>query len=123
MPSPSARLADSLDELDSVLLSAIEELAQISDRTLGGADAEALVVDVWQRSFTRVAAVQEAWLEQAFVKRGRAVVETVYPSPDERKRLYRYGFTPHVGRRFEQIEGDVRSVIAEAVGLWCSGSD
>jgi hypothetical protein len=116
MPTPSARLADSLDELDSVLMSAIEELAQIEDRTLGGADAEALIVDVWQRSFTRVAAVQEAWLEQAFVKRGRAVVDTVYPNPDERKRLYRYGFTPHVGRRFGQIEGDVRALIAEAAG-------
>jgi len=116
MASPSARLADTLDELDSVLLSAIEELAQIEARVLVGAEAETLMVDMWQRSFTRVAAAQEAWLEQAFVKRGRAVVETIYPSPDERKRLYRYGFTPHVGRRFEQIEGDVRSVISGAVG-------
>lgn len=64
--SQQARLADSVDELDGVLLSALEEVSRVEDRNLEGADAEAFLADLWQRTFTRFAAAQEAWLEQAF---------------------------------------------------------
>jgi hypothetical protein len=109
-----SRLADTLDELDGVLLTALEEIAEPKTRAMTGARAEAYLVDLWQRTFTSATAIQEAWLERAFVQRGRAIVEAIYPDADERRRLYQYGFSPLVGRRFEQIAPRVRELIAAA---------
>ena len=120
--SRRARLADSIDELDGVLLSALEELSRTENRALEGADAEAFLVNLWQRTFTNVAAVQEDWLEQAFIRRGRAVVETIYPDADERKRLYQYGFSPYVGRRFEAIGPAIRTELEGGVDYGTSES-
>jgi hypothetical protein len=109
-----SRLADTLDELDGVLLTAIEEIARAEDIAMTGARAEAHLVDLWRTTFTSAAAVQEAWLERAFVRRGRAIVETIYPDAAERRRLYQYGFSPLVGRRFEEVAPRVRELIAAA---------
>ena len=113
-----SRLADSMDELDSLLLTALEEVARLDEVPISRARAEERLADVWRRSFTAAAAAQEAWLEQAFVKRGGGVIDHHYPDPDERRRLYQYGFTPVVGRRFEMIALDLRALIqgAEAYG-------
>jgi hypothetical protein len=51
-----ARLADSLDELDGVLLAAIEEIARADEVDMTGAEAEAKLIELWQRTFTAVAA-------------------------------------------------------------------
>ncbi|WP_294287577.1 DEAD/DEAH box helicase [uncultured Sphingomonas sp.] len=106
-----ARLADTVDELDAFVMTALEELSLLDD-ALDGAQAEVKLAALWQKTFTRAAAAQEAWLEQAVVRRGRAVVEEIYPDADERRRLYQYGFSPYVGRRFEVIA----PVIAEQLG-------
>lgn len=79
-----------------------------------GPRAEAHLVELWRTTFTSAAAAQELWLEQAFVQRGRAIVETVYPDAEERRRLYQYGFSPVVGRRFEAIAPRLRELIAAA---------
>ncbi|KJR46471.1 DEAD/DEAH box helicase domain protein [Desulfosporosinus sp. I2] len=113
--SDDARFADSVDELDSILLNALEEVSRVETRALDGADAEVFLTAVWQRTFTHVAAVQESWLEQAFIRRGRAVIEVIYPDADERKRLYQYGFSPCIGRRFERVVPDIRLRIGTAV--------
>lgn len=97
-----------------MLLSALEELSRSENRALDGAEAEAFLIDLWQRTFTNYAAVQEEWLEQAFIRRGRAVVETIYPDVDERKRLYQYGFSPYVGRRFEAIGPDIKAELEDS---------
>lgn len=110
-----ARLADSLDELDGILLSALEELGQAREQPLDGAEAEAQLAALWQRTFTRVAADQEAWLEQAFIRRGRALIETIYPDNSERQRLYQYGFTPFIGQRFEQVAPTIREHLQAAI--------
>jgi hypothetical protein len=113
--SENARFADSVDELDSILLNALEEVRRVETRAIDGADAEVFLAVVWQKTFTRVAAVQESWLEQAFIRRGRAVIEVIYPDADERKRLYQYGFSPCIGRRFERVVPDIRLRIETAV--------
>lgn len=109
-----AVLADSLDELDGVILSAIEEIAADRNSELSRADTEALLARLWQRSFSSVAAVQEKILEQAFVRRGHGLTEAVYSDAAERRRLYQYGFSPHVGRRFEEIAPKLRLVFEDA---------
>ncbi|TXG93768.1 MAG: hypothetical protein E6R09_18585 [Rhodocyclaceae bacterium] len=109
-----SRLADSLDELDCVLLAAIEELAMAGANGQADASLEASLRQIWQRSFSHAVAVRESWLEQAFVRRGQGITDTIYPDSEERRRLYQYGFSPHVGRRFELIAPRIRAVISAA---------
>lgn len=111
-----ARLADVMDELDGVVLTAIEEVARIEQAELSRARAEEELRKLWDCTFTAVSAAREAWLEQAFIRRGIGVVETIYPDAAERRRLYHYGFTPLVGRRFDAVAAKIRELIAMAGG-------
>ena len=113
-PTASARLADRLDELDAMILTAIEEARAISDQDITVAGTEEILAALWQKTFTQVSAAREAWMEEAFIKRGRGMVETVYPDPAERKRLYAYGYSPYVGRRFERVADTIRAILARA---------
>ena len=115
MTGEPARLADSLDELDGILLTAIEELAMADTVPASMADTEGRLLNMWHRTFSSVAAAQEEWLERAFVRRGQGLVENIYPDADERKRLFQYGFSPYVGRRFEIIAPRIRSVFERAL--------
>jgi len=110
--SEDARLADSIDELDNLLLTALEEIGRIENQNLEAAEIETFLSRLWQSTFTHVAAVQEAWLEQAFIRRGRSIIQEIYSDADERKRLYQYGFPPCVGRRFQPIAQAIRAEIA-----------
>jgi len=112
-PAVNARLADSLDELDGMILSAVEEAHAISGVATTTAGTEEMLVALWQRTFTRVSAAQEAWMEEALIKRGHGIVETVYPDAAERKRLYDYGYSPHVGRRFEGAAKTLRDILED----------
>ncbi|MDW9959471.1 DEAD/DEAH box helicase [Sinorhizobium medicae] len=112
----AARLADRLDELDTMILAAVEETAAISEIATTPANAEAMLTQLWQRTFTQVAQATEDWMEQAFIQRGRAMVETIYPDADERKRLYDYGYSPHVGRRFEPVARTILELLQETEG-------
>lgn len=109
-----ARLADTVDELDAFIMTALEELSLL-DAELDGPQAEAKLATLWQKTFTVAAAAREAWLEDAIVRRGRAIVEEIYPDADERRRLYQYGFSPYVGRRFEAIAPEISTLLATAV--------
>jgi hypothetical protein len=112
-PAPAARLADRLDELDSMILSAIEEAKATSREETTAADTEAMLAQLWQKTFTHVSVASEAWMEAAFVKRGNGVVQIVYPSSEERRRLYDYGYPPQVGRRFEPVAAAMREILGE----------
>ena len=109
-----ARLADTVDELDAFVMTALEELSLL-DPALDGVQAEAKLATLWKKTFTVAAAAQEAWLEQAIVRRGRAIVEDIYPDADERRRLYQYGFSPYVGRRFEAIAPELGGLLVAAL--------
>lgn len=108
------RLADAMDELDAILLAALEEIAQIEEADMTRAGAEAMLVKLWRATFTAVANAQEAWLEEAFVRRGAGIIQHIYPDPAERRRLYRYGIPPAVGRRFEVVARRMRELLALA---------
>ncbi|BCH28265.1 helicase [Mesorhizobium sp. L-8-10] len=114
--TPAARLADRLDELDTMILAAIEETAAISAIATTPANAEAMLAQLWRRTFTQVAQATEDWMEQAFIKRGRGMVEMIYPDAGERKRLYDYGYAPHVGRRFEPVAQTILERLQETEG-------
>lgn len=108
-----AKLADSIDELDAMILSAVEEARALSGAAATPAATEEMLATLWQQTFTRVSTVHQNWMEKAFIKRGNAVIETVYPDAEERKRLYDYGYSPHVGRRFETAATSLRAILED----------
>lgn len=110
----AARLSDAMDELDAILLTMLEEIARGEEAAMTRARAEAQLAALWQNTFTAVAAAQEAWLEQAFVRRGAGIIEHIYPDADERHRLYQYGLPPVVGRRFEAVAPRMRELLVAA---------
>lgn len=112
--SSLAILADSIDELDGILLNAAEELTNVDQGDSERSDIEEYLKEMWQKTFSTYATAQEDWMERAFIKRGMAVVETIYPDEEERKRLYQYGFTPFMGRRFEAVYDDIKEVLSTA---------
>lgn len=115
--SDADQLGDSLDELDGFILSATEELTLLEGAVVDGARAEIHLRDLWQRTFARVSAAEEAFLERSFIKRGRAFVERLYPNSEQRRRLYQYGFTPYIGRRFELIAPQLIAELKEAANF------
>jgi hypothetical protein len=108
------QLGDTLDELDGFILAATEELALLEEAPLDGARLEERLRALWAHTFARVAAEQEQLLERLFLGRGRALVERLYPNAEQRRRLYQYGFTPYVGRRFERVAPDVINELTAA---------
>jgi len=114
LTSDTARLADVMDELDGVVLTAIEEVSRIEVGDMTRARAEEELRKLWATTFTAVSAAREGWLEEAFIRRGAGVVETIYPDAAERRRLYHYGFTPLIGRRFDAVAGQIKDLILAA---------
>lgn len=112
----AARLADAIDELDSILLTSLEEVARIDGAGVTRARVEAQLATLWQKTFTAVATEQEDWLETAFVRRGIGVIEHIYPDQDERRKLYQYGLPPTVGRRFTAVARQIHDLLVAADG-------
>lgn len=112
----TARLADAMDELDTILLTALEEVARSEEREMTRARAEQELVALWKTTFTAVATAQEAWMERAFVRRGVGLIEHIYPDAAERRRLYQYGLPPAVGRRFEHVARQILELLVSADG-------
>ncbi len=108
-----SRLADSVDELDAFVMTALEELRTVGEE-MSATEAESLLGQLWRKTFSFAAAAQEDWLERAIVRRGQAIVEEIYPDAEERQRLYQYGFSPLVGRRFEVIAPQIADLLSAA---------
>jgi len=109
-----ARIADSVDELDGFLLSIFAEIKDANVEDYSVAELEGFLSSIWRRTFSAVTAHQEELLERAFITRGKGAVATIYPDADERKRLYRYGYSPSIGRRFEVVQNDILDTISGA---------
>jgi len=71
-------LGDSLDELDGVIIAALDEIERLEG--LSAAALEEALSPMWRRTFTRYASAAEGWMEAAFIKRGQAVVERLNPT-------------------------------------------
>ena len=48
------------------------------------------------------------------IKWGKALVDTLYPDPATRRTLYQIGFTPYVGRQFQQISPQILDLLRGA---------
>lgn len=105
-------LGDSLDELDGMIIAALDEIERLEG--LPPAAVEAALSRVWRRTFTRYASAVEGWMEAAFIKRGQAVVERLYPDPLQRRSLYQIGFTPYVGQQFQLVSPAINAALKDA---------
>jgi hypothetical protein len=105
-------LGDSLDELDGMILAALEEMERLE--SLPPMAVEDTLRRIWGRTFTHYANAVETWMEAAFIKRGQAVNERLYPDPSQRRRLYQLGYTPFVGRQFQLISPAITSALRTA---------
>jgi hypothetical protein len=109
---PKNILGDSLDELDALILAAISEVERLNPMEPG--DVESVIRRVWSKCFTRYANAVETWMEGAFIKRGQAAVEKLYPDAAERRTLYQFGFAPYVGRQFQMVSPAILAALREA---------
>ncbi|MCI9868656.1 DEAD/DEAH box helicase [Rhizobium skierniewicense] len=105
-------LGDSLDEMDALIVAALDEVSRVEG--LPPVAVEDALRRIWRRTFTRYASAVEEWMEAAFIKRGQAVVENLYPDPVQRRALYQLGFTPYVGRQFQLISPAIKTLLRAA---------
>jgi len=103
---------ETLDTLDSILLAAIVELEQISNRRLNPDELEEQLQQIWQRSYAHYANQEQARLDEFFVSRGRALKTTIYPSSTERRRLYRTSLPPRSGNQLLNVYPELRQHLA-----------
>jgi len=94
---------ETLDTLDSLLLSGIVELEQLAREEVSADTLEARLRQIWQRSYAHYAAQEEGRLLEIFVRRGRALKVKVYPSANQRRRLYRTGLPPRYGNQLLEL--------------------
>lgn len=90
---------ETLDTLDSLLLAAIVEVEQLSQREISADELEERLRQIWQRSYAHYVAQEEEHLEEVFVRRGRALTVTAYPDARQRRKLYKTSLPPRAGKQ------------------------
>jgi len=98
---------DSLDSLDSALLSMIVESEQIMAVELTPDDLEVRLQDIWQHSYAYYASNEQERLSGFLSRRGRAIKTTIYPNYSNRRQLYRTGLPPISGSRLLAIYPEI----------------
>lgn len=101
----------SLDSLDSVLLSMIAELEQMSATELTPDDLEIGLQDIWRRSYAFYASREQERLASYLTRRGKAIKTTIYPSYSNRRQLYRTGLPPISGNRMIEIYPEIKDYL------------
>ncbi|MFN6487181.1 MULTISPECIES: DEAD/DEAH box helicase [unclassified Nostoc] len=90
---------ETLDSLDSILLSAIVEIEQLEAKDLSHNELEEHLQKIWQRSFAHYASREQKRLENLFIRRGRALKAEIYKDLSQRRRLYRTSLPPRDGNQ------------------------
>jgi hypothetical protein len=95
-----------LDTLDGLLIAAVQEVEQLRGVAMSSADLESELKAVWRRTYARVAAAEEARLEETWLTRGRAIT-TLYPDPVRRRQLYKTSLPPRSGTLLLDLVDDL----------------
>ncbi|MEH2248199.1 DEAD/DEAH box helicase [Nostoc sp.] len=90
---------ETLDSLDSILLSAIVEIEQLAANDLSPNELEEQLQKIWQRSFAHYASREQERLENLFISRGVALKTEIYKDLSQRRRLYRTSLPPRDGNQ------------------------
>jgi len=107
---------ESLDSLDSILLSIIFEIEGLSRATISPSDLEDRLKQIWLRTYAHYASSIEAELSSIFVKRGKALV-SIYSSADQRRRLYKTSMPARHGNMLLSLYPNVKEHLAKGAGF------
>ena len=100
---------ESLDVLDSVLLSAIVELEQLAQNAMEPAELEQRLKEIWQRTYAYYSSAQQSELSSIFVRRGKALSEIIYSEIEHRRRLYKTSMPPRSASRLMELYANTRT--------------
>jgi len=117
--APDGAAILNLDTLDSILLSAITELLP-EERSDDASHVEASLRRLWSRTYAHVAAAHEESLLETFLRRGRALVERIYPDPELRGRLYSTSLPPRSAQQLLDLYARARLHLqtGEQYSIW-----
>ncbi|MET4630896.1 hypothetical protein ABIB83_007956 [Bradyrhizobium sp. I1.8.5] len=101
-----------LGSLDAFLIAAIEEVEELQDSELDGADLEAELIGIWRRTYAFASGQAEAALATTWLARGR-VIKRHYPDALERRRLYKTSLPPMAGKLLLDRIENVRARLNE----------
>ncbi|MHC0067995.1 DEAD/DEAH box helicase [Nostoc sp. UIC 10890] len=103
---------ETLDSLDSILLSAIVEIEQLAANDLSPNELEEQLQKIWQRSFAHYASREQERLENLFIRRGRALKTEIYKDLSQRRRLYRTSLPPRDGNQLLTLYSRLKEQLA-----------
>ncbi|WP_375467684.1 DEAD/DEAH box helicase [uncultured Nostoc sp.] len=111
---------ETLDSLDSILLSAIVEIEQLEAKDLSPNELEEHLQKIWQRSFAHYASCEQERLENLFIKRGRALKIEIYKDLSQRRRLYRTSLPPRDGNQLLTLYPRLKEqlVVGRDYAIW-----
>lgn len=106
--------------MDSILLAAIVEIEQLSNKDLSISDLERKLKSIWQRSFARFASTKEETLGEIFLRRGISLKQRIYPDPKQRRLLYRTSLPPRSGNQLINLLQEIKEhlVTGESYAIW-----
>ena len=94
---------ETLDTLDTFLLSCIVEAEHLEEEDISPDTLEERLQEIWQRSYARYAASDEKHLEEIFLTRGKALKNKIYPTPRQRRKLYHTSLPPRHGYKLLEL--------------------
>lgn len=111
---------EAVDTLDSVLLSVITELEQIDKETFIVSRLEDRLRQIWQKSYAYYAMQEEKYLDEIFIRRGKALQLTIYPDRNQRRRLYRTSLPPRSGNELLRMYSMIIEVMkkGDEYAIW-----
>ena len=82
-----------LDALDGLIIAAICE-QESDDIAITKARIEEVLRDLWRSAYSAYVSRPDMPIDQILFARGNAILESIYPSKDDRKNIYRAGLVP-----------------------------
>ena len=107
-------LAETLDSLDLILVSAIEEAERLNGGEFAGAELEGRIRALWSHTYARYAARDTAWLEQVFVTRALGARTNVYSDAGRRKLVFQLGLPPRRSASFLRLAATIEDQLRRA---------
>lgn len=108
-------IVEAVDSLDTIILSSIVELEEVSESPLSENELEELLKKVWQNTYAHYASQHELLLSDLFVRRGRVLYNRVYPHRDFRRKLYRTSLPPRTANQLILLSTEMRNHLKTGV--------
>ncbi|MEX2462540.1 MAG: DEAD/DEAH box helicase [Paenibacillaceae bacterium] len=111
---------NSLDTLDGILLSTIVEYEQQRSGILTRDALEGHLQELWHKMYAYYVNTKTDWMEEAFYRRGGAIVENVYQDSSYRRKLYRTSLSPRYGKQLINQHDDIieQLKIGDKYAIW-----